>query len=56
MYIFELFFAKLTRMIISGTVQDKIFVTQGNAVRGYTKKGKLFLNLETQLLEPIKNM
>nr|CAD7410633.1 unnamed protein product [Timema poppensis] len=39
-----------------GTVQDKIFVSSGNEVRGYTKKGKLFLAFDTNLTEPIKSM
>ncbi|CAG2063644.1 unnamed protein product, partial [Timema podura] len=40
----------------NGTVQDKIFVSSGNEVRGYTKKGKLFLAFDTNLTEPIKSM
>ncbi|XP_047121866.1 Bardet-Biedl syndrome 7 protein homolog isoform X3 [Schistocerca piceifrons] len=39
-----------------GTVQDKVFVSSGNEVRGYTKKGKLFLSFDTNLTEPIKSM
>nr|CAD7403389.1 unnamed protein product [Timema cristinae] len=39
-----------------GTVQDKIFVSSGNEVRGYTKKGKLFLAFDTNLTEPIKSI
>ena len=39
-----------------GTVKDKIFTSAGSEVKGYTKKGKLFLNFDTNLTEPIKNM
>ncbi|CAL4090214.1 unnamed protein product, partial [Meganyctiphanes norvegica] len=39
-----------------GTVKDKIFVSSGNEVRGYTKKGKQFLGFDTNLTEEIKSM
>ncbi|XP_069686041.1 BBSome complex member BBS7-like isoform X2 [Periplaneta americana] len=39
-----------------GTVKDKIFVSSENEVRGYTKKGKLFLGFDTNLTEHIKSM
>lgn len=39
-----------------GTVKDKIFVSSENEVRGYTKKGKLFLGYDTNLTEYIKSM
>ncbi|XP_066957827.1 Bardet-Biedl syndrome 7 protein homolog [Macrobrachium rosenbergii] len=39
-----------------GTVRDKIFVSSGNEVRGYTKKGKQFLGFDTNLTEEIKSM
>eukprot|EP00095_Tigriopus_kingsejongensis_P011869 maker-scaffold180_size281610-snap-gene-0.36 protein:Tk11869 transcript:maker-scaffold180_size281610-snap-gene-0.36-mRNA-1 annotation:"bardet-biedl syndrome 7 protein homolog" len=39
-----------------GTVKDKIFVTAGNEVRGFTKKGKQFLSFETNLTEEIQTM
>lgn len=42
--------------ISSGTVKDKIFVSSGNEVRGYTKKGKQFLGFDTNLTEEIKSM
>ncbi|KAK8374160.1 hypothetical protein O3P69_010999, partial [Scylla paramamosain] len=38
------------------TVKDKIFVSSGNEVRGYTKKGKQFLGFDTNLTEEIKSM
>lgn len=43
-------------VISSGTVKDKIFVSSGNEVRGYTKKGKQFLGFDTNLMEEIKSM
>jgi Bardet-Biedl syndrome 7 protein len=42
--------------IFKGTVQDKIFLSMGSSVRGYTKKGRLFLSFDTGLSEPIKCM
>lgn len=41
---------------VTGTVKDKIFVSSENEVRGYTKKGKLFLGFDTNLTEHIKSM
>ena len=50
--------SKSTLFIVKalGTVKDKIFTSGGSEVKGYTKKGKLFLNFDTNLTEPIKNM
>ncbi|XP_043223062.1 Bardet-Biedl syndrome 7 protein homolog isoform X2 [Amphibalanus amphitrite] len=39
-----------------GTVKDKIFVSAGNAVMGYTRKGKQFLGLETNLTDDIHSI
>lgn len=39
-----------------GTVRDKIFVAAGAEVKGFTKKGKLFLQFETNLTEAIETM
>nr|XP_018917653.1 PREDICTED: Bardet-Biedl syndrome 7 protein homolog [Bemisia tabaci] len=39
-----------------GSIQDKIFVAAKNEVRGYSKKGKLFLNFDTNRTEDIKHM
>nr|XP_045592027.1 Bardet-Biedl syndrome 7 protein homolog isoform X1 [Procambarus clarkii]XP_045592028.1 Bardet-Biedl syndrome 7 protein homolog isoform X1 [Procambarus clarkii] len=39
-----------------GTIKDKIFLSSGNEVRGYTKKGKQFLGFDTNLTEEIKSM
>ncbi|XP_075234502.1 BBSome complex member BBS7-like [Lycorma delicatula] len=50
---------KITRIQLGGalgTIQDKIFCSSKNEVRGYTKKGKLFLGFETSLTELIKSM
>jgi len=43
-------------VFFTGTVKDKIFVSSENEVRGYTKKGKLFLGFDTNLTEHIKSM
>lgn len=40
----------------SGTPHDKIFIATDNEVRGFTKKGKLFLSFDTNLTEPISSM
>ncbi|TRY73217.1 hypothetical protein TCAL_01950 [Tigriopus californicus] len=37
-----------------GTVKDKIFISAGNEIRGFTKKGKQFLSFETNLTETIQ--
>ncbi|XP_076069179.1 BBSome complex member BBS7-like isoform X2 [Oratosquilla oratoria] len=50
---------KITRVELGGalgTVKDKIFVSSGNEVRGYTKKGKQFLGFDTNLTQEIKSM
>lgn len=40
----------------SGAQSDKIFAASGNEVKGYTKKGKVFLSIETSLTEIITSM
>ncbi|XP_035903414.1 Bardet-Biedl syndrome 7 protein-like [Anopheles stephensi] len=40
----------------SGSVADKIFTASENKVRGFNKKGKLFLAFETSLTETIRSM
>ena len=40
----------------SGTVRDKIFISAGNEVKGYTKKGKQFLGFDTNMTQEIKSM
>ena len=39
-----------------GTVKDKVFVSLGNEVRGYGKKGKMFMDFGTNQTEIIKSM
>uniref|UniRef100_A0A8D9AJZ2 Bardet-Biedl syndrome 7 protein homolog n=2 Tax=Cacopsylla melanoneura TaxID=428564 RepID=A0A8D9AJZ2_9HEMI len=38
------------------TLQDKIFVASKSEVRGFTKKGKMFLNFDTCTTDPIRFM
>ncbi|XP_052751732.1 Bardet-Biedl syndrome 7 protein homolog isoform X2 [Galleria mellonella] len=40
----------------TGTLTDKIFAASGNEVKGYTRKGKVFLTIETPLTETITSM
>ncbi|KAF2879488.1 hypothetical protein ILUMI_26683 [Ignelater luminosus] len=40
----------------TGTPCDKIFISSENEVRGYTKKGKLFLSFDSNMTEPITSM
>lgn len=50
---------KITRISLGGalgTVQDKIFSSSKTEVRGYTKKGKMFLSFDTSLTEHIKSI
>lgn len=47
---------KINKMILGGsleTAKDKIFIAYENSVKGFTKKGKLFLEFDTSLLDPI---
>ncbi|CAM1322174.1 BBS7 (predicted) [Pycnogonum litorale] len=49
----------VTKMCLGGvadSAQDKIFISCGNQVRGYTKKGKQFLMFDTNLTETIQSM
>ncbi|XP_071787420.1 BBSome complex member BBS7-like [Asterias amurensis] len=39
-----------------GTPPDKVFITSGSEVKGFTKKGKQFLGFDTNLTESIKTM
>ncbi|CAJ0942700.1 unnamed protein product, partial [Mesorhabditis belari] len=39
-----------------GSVQDKVFVSSENTVRGISKKGKQFFNFETNMAEHAKKM
>lgn len=50
---------KISRLDLGGalgTVQEKIFVSSGSEVRGFTKRGKQFLSFETNLTESIRAM
>ncbi|XP_040186282.1 Bardet-Biedl syndrome 7 protein [Rana temporaria] len=50
---------KISRLDLGGalgTVQEKIFVSAGSEVRGFTKRGKQFLSFETNLTESIRAM
>jgi hypothetical protein len=40
--------------IQNGRFRDKIFVCAGSEVKGFTKKGKMFLQFETNLAESIQ--
>ncbi|KAG5865898.1 Bardet-Biedl syndrome 7-like protein [Gonioctena quinquepunctata] len=40
----------------AGNAVDKIFVASGNEVRGYTRKGKLFLTFDSGMTEEIDSM
>ncbi|KAJ8951664.1 hypothetical protein NQ318_012205 [Aromia moschata] len=40
----------------SGNVRDKIFICSGNEVKGYSKKGKLFLTFDSGMTETINTM
>ncbi|XP_076757547.1 BBSome complex member BBS7 [Xylocopa sonorina] len=44
---------KISKLVLGGSGRDKIFIAQGNTVKGYTKKGKLFLEFDTNLIDPI---
>ncbi|XP_073964863.1 BBSome complex member BBS7-like isoform X3 [Choristoneura fumiferana] len=39
-----------------GSQADKVFAASGNEVKGYTRKGKVFLSIETSLSETITSM
>ncbi|XP_043268965.1 Bardet-Biedl syndrome 7 protein-like isoform X2 [Venturia canescens] len=39
-----------------GTLRDKIFIAYGNSVKGFTRKGKMFLEFDTSLIDPISAM
>lgn len=40
----------------SGQPRDRIFVSSGSVVRGFSKKGKQFLDFNTNITESIKNL
>ncbi|KAL7306843.1 hypothetical protein TKK_0001004 [Trichogramma kaykai] len=49
---------KISRLSLGGASvpKDKIFLAHGNTVMGYTRKGKVFLEFDTSLMEPISAM
>ena len=50
---------KISGLVLGGavnTVRDKIFICHGNTVKGFSKKGKLFLDFDTSLLDDITSM
>ncbi|XP_054006899.1 Bardet-Biedl syndrome 7 protein-like isoform X2 [Hylaeus anthracinus] len=47
---------KINKLVLGGTIRDKIYIAHGNTVKGYTKKGKLFLDFDTNLIDPISAM
>ena len=44
---------RINKLVLGGTGHDKIYIAQVNTVKGYTKKGKLFLEFDTNLIDPI---
>ncbi|XP_016910045.2 Bardet-Biedl syndrome 7 protein homolog [Apis cerana] len=44
---------KINKLVLGGSGYDKIYIAQGNTVKGYTKKGKLFLEFDTNLIDSI---
>lgn len=50
---------KINKMVLGGalnTLWDKIFIAYGSSVKGFTKKGKLFLEFDTSLIDPISEL
>ncbi|XP_025075584.1 Bardet-Biedl syndrome 7 protein homolog [Pogonomyrmex barbatus] len=50
---------KIHKMVLGGSIgmlRDKIFIAYGSSVKGYTRKGKLFLEFDTSLIDPISAM
>lgn len=44
---------KINKLVLGGSGYDKIYIALGNTVKGYTKKGKLFLEFDTNLIDSI---
>ncbi|CAL1685480.1 unnamed protein product [Lasius platythorax] len=47
---------KIHKMVLGGSLgmlRDKIFIAYGSSVKGLTRKGKLFLEFDTSLIDPI---
>ncbi|XP_076625731.1 BBSome complex member BBS7 [Colletes latitarsis] len=47
---------KINKLVLGGSARDKIYIAHGNTVKGYSKKGKLFLDFDTNLIDPISAM
>ncbi|XP_011067466.1 PREDICTED: Bardet-Biedl syndrome 7 protein homolog isoform X4 [Acromyrmex echinatior] len=50
---------KIQKMVLGGSIgmlRDKIFLAYGSSVKGFTRKGKLFLEFDTSLIDPISAM
>jgi len=50
---------KIQRIVLGGsidTLRDKIFVAYGSSVKGLSRKGKLFLEFDTSLIDPISTL
>ncbi|XP_029674412.1 Bardet-Biedl syndrome 7 protein homolog [Formica exsecta] len=48
--------SKIHKMVLGGTIgmsRDKIFLAYDSSVKGFTRKGKLFLEFDTSLIDPI---
>ncbi|XP_012279975.1 Bardet-Biedl syndrome 7 protein homolog isoform X2 [Orussus abietinus] len=48
--------AEISRLVLGGvrgSQAERIFVAYGHSVRGFTRKGKLFLEFDTGLMDPI---
>lgn len=50
---------KIEKVSLGGTAEtprDKIFIAYGNSVKGFTRKGKMFLEFDTSLVDSITAM
>ena len=50
---------KISRLELGGaqgTIKEKIFISSGSEVRGYSRKGKQFLAFETNSTEAVNSM
>ncbi|XP_029044222.1 Bardet-Biedl syndrome 7 protein homolog [Osmia bicornis bicornis] len=47
---------RINKVVLGGPTRDRIFIAQDSTVKGYTKKGKLFLEFDTNLIDPITSL
>ncbi|XP_012268249.2 Bardet-Biedl syndrome 7 protein homolog [Athalia rosae] len=50
---------KISKVVLGGVLgnqKDKIFIAYESSVKGYTRKGKVFLEFDTNLLDPISSI